>query len=96
MPGGPGPLIYLCLDADGVTVGRGKELHSLPSALGGVRIWVSRSSPSLAVAPCYQRMGEQMVGSGLALPRRLAAKRWRQAGAKETWSVSARGGGNVH
>jgi len=54
---------------------------------------VSRSSPSSAVAPCYQRTGEQMVGSGLALPRRLAAKRWRQAGAKETRSVSARGGG---
>lgn len=33
-----------------------------------------------------------MVGSGLAIPRRLAAKRWRQAGAKETRSVSARRG----
>lgn len=37
-----------------------------------------------------------MVGSGLALPRRLAAKRWQQAGAKEMRSVSARGGGDVH
>lgn len=34
-----------------------------------------------------------MVGSGLALPRRLAAKCWQQAGAKEMRSVSAGGGG---
>lgn len=35
-------------------------------------------------APCCRGPGEQMLGSGLALPGSLAAECWRQAGVEET------------
>lgn len=92
-PGAPGVLapVYLCVGTDGVTAERGRELaqHALCPRQVGVRVSCSSLSP--AITPCYQRKGEQMVGSGLALPRRLAAKRWRQDGAKEMQSISAQG-----
>lgn len=48
----------------------------LGSELGVTLIPSPRLSPVLP--------GEQMLGSGLALPRSLAAECWRQAGAEET------------
>lgn len=44
-------------------------------------------------SPVLPEEGEQMVGSGLSLPGRLAVKHWQQAGAKEAQSISAQSGG---
>lgn len=40
-PSGPGPLIYLCLDVDGVTGGRDKEGTACPPTSGGLDLGVT-------------------------------------------------------
>lgn len=63
---------------------RAEELPSLLAALLGSELGVTLI-PSPWLSPVLPGPGEQMLGSGLALPGiLLAAECWRQAGAEET------------